>query len=154
MIEIDTLLHARWVVPVVPRGVVLERHAVAIARGNIVDILPTADAALRYRATHELTFDTHALTPGLINCHTHAAMSLLRGVGDDLPLMRWLKDRIWPLETALISDDFVHDGAQLAALEMVRSGTTTASDMYFYPEATVRALRSVGMRVAAGIIAI
>ena len=154
MIDIDTLLHARWVVPVVPRAAVLERHAIAITRGSIVDVLPSAEAAQRYRATEEQTFETHVVTPGLVNCHTHSAMALLRGVGDDLPLMQWLKDRIWPLESALISGEFVHDGAQLAALEMLRSGTTTASDMYFYPEATVRALRSFGMRVAAGIIAI
>ena len=154
MIEIDTLLHARWIVPVLPRGAVLERHAIAISEGRIVDVIPSTDAAQRYRASDVQSFDTHAITPGLVNCHTHAAMSLLRGVGDDLPLMQWLKERIWPLETALVSADFVHDGAQLSALEMLRSGTTTASDMYFFPDSTVRALRSFGMRVVAGIIAI
>ncbi|MEP6609172.1 MAG: TRZ/ATZ family hydrolase [Burkholderiaceae bacterium] len=154
MIDIDTLIHARWIVPVVPRGSVLDRHAIAIADGRIVDVVGSTDAELRYRAAEVLTFDSHVLTPGLVNCHTHSAMALLRGVGDDLPLMRWLKDRIWPLEGALVSADFVHDGAQLAALEMLRSGTTTASDMYFYPEATIRALRSWGMRAVAGIIAI
>ena len=123
--------------------------------GRIVDVLPSAEASQRYRAAAaRIRFETHAVTPGLVNCHTHAAMSLLRGVGDDLPLMRWLKDRIWPLEAALVSADFVHDGAQLAGLEMLRSGTTTCSDMYFYPEATLRALRSLGMRAVAGIVAI
>ncbi len=81
-------------------------------------------------------------------------MTLLRGVGDDLPLMRWLTERIWPLEKALVSPEFVYDGGRLAALEMLRSGTTCASDMYFYPEASVRAFRALGMRVVAGIIAI
>jgi 5-methylthioadenosine/S-adenosylhomocysteine deaminase len=154
MTDIDTLVHARWVIPVVPRAAVLERHAIAIADGRIVDVLPSGEATQRYRAADTVTLDNHAVTPGLVNCHTHAAMALLRGVGDDLPLMRWLKDRIWPLEAALVSADFVHDGAQLAALEMLRSGTTTCSDMYFYPEASLRALRSVGMRAVAGIIAI
>ena len=154
MTDIDTLIHARWVVPVVPRAAVLEHHAIAIANGRIVDVVPSAEAAQRYRAADVQTLDTHAVTPGLVNCHTHAAMALLRGVGDDLPLMRWLKERIWPLETALVSAEFVHDGSQLAALEMLRSGTTTCSDMYFYPEASLRALRSFGMRAVAGIIAI
>jgi len=154
MIDIDTLIHARWVVPVVPRAVVLERHAVAITEDKIVDVLPSAEATQRYRASSTHTLETHAVTPGLVNCHTHAAMALLRGVGDDLPLMRWLKDRIWPLEAALVSAEFVHDGTQLAALEMLRSGTTTCSDMYFYPDASLRALRSMGLRAVAGIIAI
>ena len=154
MTDIDTLIHARWVVPVVPRATVLEHHAVAIADGRIVDVLPSAEATQRYRAVDVQKLDTHAVTPGLVNCHTHAAMALLRGVGDDLPLMRWLKERIWPLETALVSPEFVHDGSQLAALEMLRSGTTTCSDMYFYPEASLRALRSFGMRAVGGIIAI
>lgn len=154
MTDIDTLIHARWVVPVVPRAAVLEHHAVAIADGRIVDVVPSAEATQRYRAADVQTLDTHAVTPGLVNCHTHAAMALLRGVGDDLPLMRWLKERIWPLETALVSAEFVHDGSQLAALEMLRSGTTTCSDMYFYPEASLRALRSFGMRAVGGIIAI
>ena len=125
MTAIDTLVHARWVIPVVPRAAVLERHAIAIDDGRIVDLLPSAEATQRYSAANTHTLDNHAVTPGLVNCHTHAAMTLLRGVGDDLPLMRWLKDRIWPLEAALVSADFVHDGTQLAALEMLRSGTTT-----------------------------
>ncbi|MDQ3188333.1 MAG: TRZ/ATZ family hydrolase [Pseudomonadota bacterium] len=154
MIDVDTLVHARWVIPVAPRATVLERHAVAITNGRIVGVAPSAEAGQLYRATDVQTLDDHALTPGLVNCHTHAAMALLRGIGDDLPLMRWLKDRIWPLEAALISADFVHDGGQLAALEMLRSGTTTCSDMYFYPDASLRALRSLGMRAVAGIVAI
>ena len=154
MTDVDTLIHARWVVPVVPRAAVLEHHAIAIVEGRIVGVLPSIEATQHYRAKQVHTLDTHAVTPGLINCHTHAAMALLRGVGDDLPLMRWLKERIWPLETALISADFVYDGTQLAALEMLRSGTTTCSDMYFYPEASLRALRSLGMRAVAGIVAI
>ena len=154
MTDIDTLVHARWVIPVVPRAAILERHAIAIADGKIVDVLASAEATQRYRAASTHTLETHALTPGLVNCHTHAAMALLRGVGDDLPLMRWLKERIWPLESALVSADFVHDGTQLAALEMLRSGTTTCSDMYFYPDASLRALRSMGLRAVAGIIAI
>ncbi|HEX5640054.1 MAG TPA: TRZ/ATZ family hydrolase [Burkholderiaceae bacterium] len=154
MIDVDSLLHCRWVIPVIPRGLALEEHAVAIESGRIVAILPSHEAAGRYRASETVHLPHHALTPGLVNAHTHAAMTLLRGVGDDLPLMRWLTERIWPLEKALVSPEFVHDGGRLAALEMLRSGTTCASDMYFYPEASVRAFRALGMRVVAGIIAI
>lgn len=154
MIDVDTLLHCRWVVPVVPRGLVLEEHAVAVDRGRIVAVLPSHAAADRYRPLETVHLAHHAVTPGFVNAHTHAAMALLRGVGDDLPLMRWLTERIWPLEQALVSPDFVYDGGRLAALEMLRSGTTCASDMYFYPEASVRAFRALGMRAVAGIIAI
>jgi 5-methylthioadenosine/S-adenosylhomocysteine deaminase len=154
MTDVDTLLHCRWVIPVVPRGLVLEEHAVAIADGRILAVLPSQEAAGRYRAAETIDLPQHALTPGFVNAHTHAAMTLLRGVGDDLPLMRWLTERIWPLEKALVSPEFVYDGGRLAALEMLRSGTTCASDMYFYPEASVRAFRALGMRVVAGIIAI
>jgi 5-methylthioadenosine/S-adenosylhomocysteine deaminase len=154
MIDVDTLLHCRWVVPVAPRGRVLENHAVVVDGGKIVDVLPGDAAASRYRAREAVNLDRHALTPGFVNAHTHAAMTLLRGIGDDLPLMRWLTERIWPLEKALVSPEFVYDGGRLAALEMLRSGTTCASDMYFYPDASVRAFRALGMRAVAGIIAI
>ena len=154
MIDVDTLLHCRWVVPVVPRGLVLENHAVAIDGGRIVEVLPADAATGRYRGREVVHLSRHAVTPGFVNAHTHAAMTLLRGVGDDLPLMRWLTERIWPLEKALVSPEFVYDGGRLAALEMLRSGTTCASDMYFYPDASVRAFRALGMRFVAGIIAI
>ncbi|MDH5208345.1 MAG: TRZ/ATZ family hydrolase [Burkholderiaceae bacterium] len=154
MIDVDTLLYCRWVVPVIPRGLVLEDHAIAIDGGRIVEVLPGDVAAARYRGREVIQLDTHAVTPGLVNAHTHAAMTLLRGVGDDLPLMRWLTQRIWPLEKALVSPEFVYDGTRLAALEMLRSGTTCASDMYFYPEASVRGFRALGMRAVVGIIAI
>src|SRR5512134_1498591 len=154
MIDVDSLLRCRWVVPAAPLGVVLDDHAIAIDGGRIVAVLPDAVATERYRAQEVVELHHHAVTPGFVNAHTHAAMTLLRGVGDDLPLMRWLTQRIWPLEKALVSPEFVYDGGRLAALEMLRSGTTCASDMYFYPEASIRAFRALGMRFVAGIIAI
>jgi len=154
MTEIDLLIVPRWVIPVVPRGQVLEGVAIAIDRGRIVALLPVGEALDQYAPRNRVQLPTHAVTPGLVNLHTHAAMSLLRGAGDDLPLMRWLQERIWPLEQALVSPEFVHDGSRLAAMEMLRAGVTCCSDMYFYPEASVRALRNAGMRAVAGIIAI
>lgn len=154
MQTIDLLLACRWLAPVRPAGVVLEHHAVAVNAGRIVAVEPLAQAEARFAARQRVDLPTHLVTPGLINAHTHAAMALLRGIGDDLPLQRWLQDRIWPLEAALVDEAFVHDGTQLAALEMLRSGVTTCSDMYFYPDASARGLRTAGMRAVVGIIAI
>jgi 5-methylthioadenosine/S-adenosylhomocysteine deaminase len=151
---IDLLLFPRWLVPVRPRQSLLADHAVAVDAGRIVAVLPRAEATGRYAARTQIDLPQHVLTPGWVNVHTHAAMALLRGVGDDLPLMRWLQERIWPLERALVSERFVFDGTRLAALEMLRGGTTCCADMYFFPQAAARAFRAVGMRAAVGLIAI
>jgi 5-methylthioadenosine/S-adenosylhomocysteine deaminase len=153
MKKIDTLLECRWVAPVQPHAVLAD-HAIAIDGGRIVALLPTEAARLQFEPLTRVPLANHLVTPGLINAHTHAAMVLLRGVGDDLPLNRWLNERIWPLEAALVSEEFVYDGTRLAALEMLRAGTTCCSDMYFYPDHSARALREVGMRAVVGIIAI
>ena len=154
MQAVDTLIAARWIVPAEPQGAVLEHHALALAGDRIVALLPVEQARAQFAPRASIELPTHVLTPGLINAHTHAAMTLLRGVGDDLPLMRWLQERIWPLEQALVSAQFVYDGTRLAAAEMLRAGVTTCSDMYFFPEAAARALREVGMRAVIGLIAL
>jgi 5-methylthioadenosine/S-adenosylhomocysteine deaminase len=154
MQTIDSLLECRWIAPVEPVGPPLENHAIAIDGGRIVGLHPLPDARSRFAPKERIALDRHLVTPGLVNAHTHAPMTLLRGVGDDLPLKRWLQERIWPLEMALVDEQFVHDGAQLAAAEMLRAGVTTCSDMYFYPDVAARALRSIGMRAVVGIIAI
>ncbi|MDO6805245.1 amidohydrolase family protein, partial [Wenyingzhuangia sp. 1_MG-2023] len=84
--------------------------------------------------------------PGYINAHGHAAMSLFRGMADDLPLMTWLQQHIWPAETQWVNSDFVRQGTELAMAEMIRSGTTTFADMYFYPQDAIAASLTVGMR--------
>jgi len=152
--QIDTLIEPRWLLPIRPRGALLEGYAVAIDGGVIRDVLPAAEAGRRYSARHTAHLSDHLVMPGLVNAHTHASMALLRGVGDDLPLQRWLAERIWPLEQALVGEEFVQDGARLAAVEMLRAGVTTCSDMYFYPDLVARALTSTGMRAVVGIIAI
>jgi 5-methylthioadenosine/S-adenosylhomocysteine deaminase len=153
-LQIDTLIEPRWIVPVRPHAVVLEDHAIAVDKGLICAVLPAADAHRHYRARSVALLPNHVVTAGLVNAHTHASMALFRGVGDDLPLQRWLSERIWPLEQALVGEQFVHDGAQLAAVEMLRAGVTTCSDMYFYPDIVARTLTGVGMRAVVGIIAI
>jgi len=150
----DTLIHARWIVPVEPDSTALGHHSLAIRDGRILDILPGAVARTRYTARDVIELPTHALIPGLVNAHTHAAMSLFRGLSDDLPLMDWLTKHIWPAETKWISPEFVRDGVRLAAAEMLKSGTTCLNDMYFFPEDAAAALREAGMRACLGLILI
>ncbi len=151
---IDTLIYAGWIIPVEPAGVVLEHHALAIHEGKIVAILPRDEAVARFKAymTHRLP--THVLIPGLINAHTHAAMSLFRGFADDLPLHRWLQERIWPAEQACVSEEFVADGTRLAIAEMLRSGITCFNDMYFFPDVTGEVVEQMGIRASLGLIVI
>jgi len=151
---IDTVIEPRWILPIRPRGALLEGHAIAIDGGVIRAVLPAAQAARLFSARKIVRLPEHIVVPGLVNAHTHASMALLRGVGDDMPLQRWLTERIWPLEQALVGEEFVQDGARLAAVEMLRAGVTTCSDMYFYPDLVARALTTVGMRAVVGIIAI
>ena len=154
MQTVDSLLHARWIIPVEPDDRVLSDHSLAIHEGRIVALLPTAEARNRFRGLSELHLDRHALIPGLINAHTHAAMSLLRGLADDLPLMDWLQHHIWPAEGRWVSEEFVHDGSLLAIAEMLRGGVTCFNDMYFFPEITARAAAAAGMRACLGMILI
>jgi 5-methylthioadenosine/S-adenosylhomocysteine deaminase len=151
---IATLLNARWIVPVEPEGQVLERHALAIADGRILALLPQEQAAVQFHAEVALNLDQHVLMPGLVNAHTHASMTLLRGLADDLPLMRWLQDHIWPAETRWVDPEFVRDGTRLAIAEMLRGGATCFNDMYFFPEVTAAVARDCGMRACVGLIAL
>jgi len=143
--ELDLLLLPRWIVPVVPRGLVLEQHALAVHQGRIVALLPAEQTAdLKVRERRDLP--DHLLIPGLVNAHGHAAMSLFRGLADDLPLMTWLTDHIWPAEGRWVNADFVRLGTQLAIAEMLRGGTTCFSDMYFYPDVAAAAATEAGIR--------
>jgi len=150
---VDTLICAAHVAPVEPRSV-LHDHAVAVDAGRIVAVLPTAAALERYAAREVVRLERHVLIPGLVNLHAHAAMSLMRGLADDVPLMAWLKDHVWPAEARHVNAQFVHDGSLLAMAEMLRAGTTCVNDMYFFPDATARAALRAGMRACLGIIAI
>ena len=148
----DLIITARWLVPVEPDGAVLENHAVVIREGRILALLPV-DAALRtYPAARRIDRPHHVLLPGLVNAHTHAAMTLFRGLADDLPLDTWLSQHIWPAEARWVSPDFVRDGTELALLEMLQGGTTTFSDMYFFPDIVARAVADSGLRACVGMI--
>src|SRR5256885_11311880 len=148
-----SLLLPRWVVPVEPAGKVLEAHAVAFRDGRIEAIAPTPEARARFREHQPVDLAGQVLIPGLVNAHTHAAMTLMRGLADDLPLMRWLQEHVWPAETRHVSRDFVRDGTLLACAEMLRGGITCFNDMYFFPDAALEASLAAGMRSAHGVIA-
>ncbi len=150
---IDLLIEARWIAAVDP-DIVHKNHAVAVHHGRIVAILPASEARSRFKATEYVSLDEHILIPGLINLHTHAAMSLMRGIADDLPLMTWLQDHIWPAEAAHVSAQFVYDGTRLACAEMLKGGITCFNDMYFFPDAAAAAASEFGMRAVLGITAI
>ncbi len=140
------VLSARWVLPVAPTNTVLDATSVVLAGSRILAVLPTAEARTRYPGVPETRFEQHALIPGLVNAHGHAGMSLFRGYADDLPLSTWLHERIWPLEGRWVDAAFVADGTALAVAEMVAAGTTTFSDMYFFPEASAAVALRAGIR--------
>lgn len=150
----DLLIEARWIVPVIPRGQVLTGHAVVVSRGAIQAVLPVEEAGARHPGVPRIRLGHHVLLPGLVNAHTHAAMTLMRGLADDLPLMRWLEDHIWPAEGHLMSAEFVRDGTLAACAELLRGGVTCFNDMYFYPEQAAQAALEAGMRAMIGMIAV
>jgi 5-methylthioadenosine/S-adenosylhomocysteine deaminase len=146
----DTLITPGWCVPIEPAGVVLADHAVVISDGRITELLPAAAARTAYQPSARIERPGHVLIPGLINAHTHAAMTLLRGLADDLPLGTWLQDRIWPAERRWVSAEFVRDGTELAIAEMLRAGITCFADQYFYPEIVAETAIDLHMRAVVG----
>src|SRR5882724_4100765 len=144
----ELVIEAAWVIPVEPHGAVLEDHAVAIEGGNIVALLPREEMNIRCSARQTYRLNSHALVPGLINFHSHAAMTLMRGLADDLKLMDWLSNHIWPAESKHVSAQFTYDGTLHACAEMLCGGITCFNDMYFFPEMTAKAALDAGMRAA------
>lgn len=144
--HVDSIIFASYILPVVPKATILTDHAIIVDNGLILSILPQNEVEARYIASKQQTFENHVIMPGLINAHGHAAMTLFRGLADDLPLMEWLNDHIWPAEGKWVSEEFVYDGTQLAIAEMLRSGTSCFSDMYFFPEMAAKAAAEMGIR--------
>jgi len=147
MQECDLIVSAAHLLPVAPQNIVLENHALAVSDGRIVACAPEADISSAYQARQHLSLPHHIVIPGLVNAHGHAAMTLLRGAGEDQTLEDWLNHTIWPLEGRLVNPDFVSLGTELAIAEMLRSGTTTFSDMYFFPEVVAKLAVELGVRV-------
>lgn len=149
-----TVIAARWLVPIRPKNIVLENHCIVIKNDNIIDIVPIEHVSISYPNATLVKRPHHVLMPGLINAHTHAAMSLLRGIADDLPLMDWLNNHIWPVENQYVGEDFIRDGTELAIGEMLLSGTTCFNDMYFSPDIVATAAQKHGIRAVVGLIII
>ena len=145
MPDFDTVLHPDWVVPIAPRREVFTAFSVALKDGQIAAIAQR-DQAQNFDAGEHVALAGTALMPGLINLHCHAAMALLRGYADDLPLMTWLQQFIWPTESHFISQEFVRDGSELAIADLLMGGTTTMADQYFFPEITAEVADRVGLR--------
>jgi len=152
--KVDLIIQARWIIPVEEDSVTYENHALVINNGKIIDLLPNDQSEQKYQPNTVEKLHNHALIPGLINSHTHASMSLMRGVADDLPLMDWLQNHIWPLEKKWMSESFVRDGTDLAIAEMIRGGTTCFNDMYFFPDVTAHQAIKHGIRASVGLIVI
>ncbi len=149
--HVDLLIEAAWVLPVEPHGVVLLDHALAVTGDRIVELLPIAAARDKYRAAQVVQLPRHALLPGLVNAHTHNPMTLMRGLADDLPLMEWLNNHIWPAEARAMGPEFVRDGVELAVAEMLRGGTTTCSENYFFPDVIAATYKRLGFRAMVGL---
>lgn len=147
----DLVVEARWVIPVVPAGVI-DHGAVAVSQGRIVEVCTIEEARNKFPGAQRVQKPAHALLPGFVNAHTHAAMCLMRGMSDDLPLMTWLEEHIWPNEARIVGPDYVRDGTELAIAEMIRSGTTCFQDMYFHPDVIAKTSAEMGMRCCVGLI--
>ena len=146
------IISAKWVIPVVPRNTVLENHALVVENDRIIEVLATEKACQKYPTAEHIQRGNHALLPGLVNSHTHVAMNLFRGIADDLPLMDWLNDHIWPAEAKWVDEKFMRDGTELAIAEMLLGGTTCFNDMYFYPNIVARTAQDMGIRAFVGMI--
>jgi len=146
----DLLISGGLVVTLDDDWTLIEEGAVAVAGGAIVAVGPAAELAPAYRAAERIDASGHAVLPGLINCHTHAPMTLFRGLADDLPLEIWLHEHIWPAEAWAVKPEMVFWGTLLAAAEMIRSGTTLFTDMYFFEDEIGRAAKAAGMRAILG----
>ena len=140
-----------WIVPVHPAGEVLEQHALVIHGRTISAILPREKLADTFPEAEICALPGRVLLPGLINAHAHSAMTLLRGLADDLPLMRWLEDHIWPAEQACVGPDYVRAGTELAIAEMLLGGTTCFNDNYFFPDVAAQTAIRAGMRALVGL---
>ena len=152
MIKVDKIISATWIYTGEDSDKVLFDHSIVVSDQKIQDIQPTIKVHEMYETEETYQLSDHILLPGLINAHTHSAMSLLKGYADDLQLETWLNDYIWPAESKFVNYDFVLDGSELAIAEMIKGGTTTFNDMYFFPEATAKAVENLGIRANIGLV--
>lgn len=152
MTKVDKIISASWIFTADATDDLLIDHSIIISDGKIIDLLPKKNAFEIYEAEEVFKLPNYLLLPGFINSHTHAAMSLLKGFADDLPLKTWLNEHIWPAESKYVDENFVRDGSELAIAEMIKGGTTTFNDMYFFPNATAEVIQDIGIRANIGLV--
>lgn len=145
------IIKARWVIPVDIGRRCIAHAAVLVENGTVLAIVPQTEIPAYAQDWAVVDCQNHALIPGMVNLHTHASMNLLRGYADDIALMPWLQQHIWPAEKQWVNQPFVYDGSLLACAEMLSSGVTTFNDMYFFPQATIEAALRSGMRATIGL---
>lgn len=150
MNQVDMILNCRWLIPIEPEGVVLENYSLIIHEGRIKDILREEEARSKYASDQTLRFDNHALLPGFVNAHAHSPMTLFRGLADDLPLMQWLNDHIWPAEAKWLNEEFIADGTKIALAEMIKSGTTCFNEHFFFPDVIAQETTKARLRACIG----
>ena len=149
--SVDLVIEPRWVLPIAPVNTVLVDHAVAISDGRIVALGLVAEINARFEPRVRAVRDTHALLPGLVNAHTRAATTLLRGLPVYGPRRRWMTETVLPVARPCMSAEFVREGTQLAVAEMLRAGITAFSDMYLFPEEAARVASNARIRAAIGL---
>jgi 5-methylthioadenosine/S-adenosylhomocysteine deaminase len=146
------IISASWIFTSNAEGELLSDHSIVIKNDKIIDLVPQSKVFDDYEASDIYDLSDYILIPGLINAHTHAAMSIFKGFSDDLPLQDWLNNHIWPAEKKFVNSSFVKDGSVLALSEMLKSGITTFNDMYFFPDATAEAVKELGVRGNIGLV--
>jgi len=149
--SIDLLIEAQWVLPIAPVNGALAGHGVAVTDGRIVAVGPIEELEQQFAPRERVSRPHHAVMPGFVNAHTHAAMTLMRGLPVRAPVMRWLRETVWPTEQRFLSRDYVREGTQLAIAEMLRAGITCCADMYLFPDEAARAMAAARMRVVIGL---
>jgi 5-methylthioadenosine/S-adenosylhomocysteine deaminase len=154
MEQMDQIIHAKWIITGEKTNTPLENHAIIIQNGIIKNIIESDKVNQLYSAKSTTHCASHVLLPGLINSHTHLAMNYFRGLADDLTLMNWLTQHIWPAEQKWVDSEFVRDASLFAMAEMIRSGTTCFNDMYFFLQATAEAADVSGLRAFIGMTVI
>lgn len=151
MENVDKIIHAHSIITGETNNRVLENHSLIIHNGLFKEVLPKKVALERYKGNAIEEYSTHTILPGFVNSHTHLAMNYFRGLADDLALMDWLKNHIWPAESRWISEEFIQDASTFAMAEMIRSGTTCFNDMYFFLQTTAKIAEKVGIRAHIGM---
>lgn len=154
MQKVDLIINASWVIPIQPANTTYENYSVIVKDSRILNILPSYTVNEQYQSDEVINLPHHALLPGFVNAHTHSPMILFRGLADDLLLMEWLNEYIWPSEQKWVDEQFIRDGTQLALVEMLKSGTTCFNEHYFYPDLIAEESKAAGMRACIGLLVI